>query len=283
MNWEESVNQGSTPSPLTGIENFLVNKNIVDSSAIDIFYQEISKYKVLLTSAHSSILHTHPNIKQLLLIGFISCTENYFRDICTKIVEVCPISRKNTSEKTIQFGSVLWHLNSQVTRGIFEGKSFSDPKEIRRVLKNFIGLDLKNNDDVQVELSNFEQICQLRHAVVHSNNILAGKNAINLKLSLEDSNDYKIFELDLVQLQDILLVCMNLVREINNRLFEHLYLQWATKWRVFNSWDNNKEHLAFKKIWNAFYSFEDASNSSIPNKISLIKCRNKIKKEFGLS
>ena len=59
--------------------------------------------------------------------------------------------------------------------------------------------------------------------------------------------------------------------------------RWAVEWRELGNWDTSKEHSRFKGIWNAFYSIKDGDNNDINNSLSLIKCKNRIKREYGLN
>ncbi|MNC74242.1 hypothetical protein D3C75_1255610 [compost metagenome] len=78
-------------------------------------------------------------------------------------------------------------------------------------------------------------------------------------------------------------VCNNLVTTINEFLFEKISHRWAIDWRTFPSWDITNEHANFKKIWKIFYSSIDGGHGTIPTSLTLMKCKNMIKSEYGIA
>jgi hypothetical protein len=73
-----------------------------------------------------------------------------------------------------------------------------------------------------------------------------------------------------------------LVVSFNSGLFIELINRWATEWRKMMPISSKEEDILFKKIWQIFYSKVDALNGLITNKKTLVKCKNIIKREYGI-
>jgi len=122
-------------------------------------------------------------------------------------------------------------------------------------------------------------VCELRHGIVHSNCILAGKNAIKLKLEFRSG----IVEINVEysQLQECASICSTLVASFNTEMFEEMAKRWAVDWPKNEAWDSSKENSMFKKIWEAFHSIIDEQNRAISVPLTMTKCKNRVKKEFS--
>lgn len=57
--------------------------------------------------------------------------------------------------------------------------------------------------------------------------------------------------------------------------------RWASEWPKLPLWDSKDDNKNFASIWNMFYSKIDSDRGVIPKDISMIKCRNDVKKEFN--
>ena len=150
---------------------------------------------------------------------------------------------------------------------------------IKTTSKKYIKVDL-DIPELKAALENFDNICELRHGIVHSGRIIAGKNAI--KLGIDSSRDKSCIVIKYSELQDILSICSSLVGSVNTYLFERLCLRWAIEWRRLPSWRPQDEHSKFKKIWELMHSTVDESQEMIPTNITMRKCKNLVKSTYGL-
>jgi hypothetical protein len=114
----------------------------------------------------------------------------------------------------------------------------------------------------------------------HSNSILAGKNAI--KLGIDAASTVIKINIGYGELQDCASICTTLVTTFNSELFNEMAKRWATEWRRIILIDSKNEHKLFKQVWDTFYSSVDAANNLIPNKISMVKCKNRVKRVYGV-
>lgn len=271
MSWRTSVNQSVGAARLTDVNGFVSDDLAEPAAPIDQFYRAS---RDLLRAGTPALLSAHPAMGSLLLVGLVSTTENYFRDIFTKIIQICPISKAEAADENVKLGSVVWHGGGDAERGAFEGLSLTSKENITKTCVTYTKHQLKKN----ALLDEFDKVCQFRHNIVHSSSVMGGKNAIKLQIAPRP-NRLKI-GVDFGQLQECGDVCTTLVTSINTELFQEMARRWATSWRKLPSWDASQSHRQFKSLWTAFHSVDDSVNGTIPNDLGLVRCKNRVAAEF---
>jgi hypothetical protein len=271
MTWRTSVSQTATTARITNISQYLQSGAGSPQSPIDAFYAATQQVLAVGTPA---LLTAQPDLGALLLVGIVSATENYFRDLFARAVTLCPIARAAASEETIRLGSVLWHGADDAVRGAFEQMSFASSKNVRETAKKFLDYQMR----LSPALVEFDKVCELRHGIVHSQSVLGGKNA--LKLQVNPSATRLKIAIGFSELQEAASICTSLVISINTELFGVFAKRWAKEWPQLPSWVASERHSSFKSLWKAFYSSRDAGSGAIPTPLSLTKARNAIAKEF---
>jgi hypothetical protein len=247
-------------------------------SPIDEFYASTS---ATLTKIDPNFLATYgEDIAGLLFVGLISSTENYFRDILGFILSICPVAQAHAAEEKIQLGSLLWAEDQLQNRAAFEFLPFSSAENIRKAVTKFCNHKIKQRGSFDLMLEEFDKLCELRHAIVHSAHIVAGKNA--LKLSLKKSPQALKVRICYSDLQASGSVCTALVQSANNELFDAMVTRWATNWRNLPSWEPSKEASLLNRLHAGFLSVRDYQNKSIPNGLSKHSLKTRIKTDFNL-
>ena len=279
-NWREAINQSINTEKLAKIDDinqYVVSSSSVIDSSIDAFYattQDISNV------AKQDFLQQHPSMGTLLLVGLISASENYFRDLFARIIRICPIAQAASSEQTINLDSVIWHREGLVERGAFEHISFADADKIKSTCRKFLKYELKKRGITNELLQEFGKICELRHGIVHSNSLLAGKNAIKLEIPNNAPNQVLKITIGYEQLQECRLISTMLIASFNTEMFEEMAKRWAVDWPQLPSWNSETADVLFEKIWKSFYSKVDKQNSSISTQLTMLQCKNRVKREF---
>jgi hypothetical protein len=276
-NWKLSVNQAVGPVQIQDIGNYVHSLSPFSNSPIDRFYKSTRKF---LQVGSQNFIAANPFIGPLLLVGIVSSTENYFRDLLSMVIHICPLCKKISADNSIKFGSVLWHKGINIERGALEHISFADHKNIKRQVKKFTGYQIKDNGPSDTVIEEYSKVCELRHGIVHSNLEFAGINAIKLEL-LNISSPSRI-KVEYTELQECASVCTTLVASFNTEFFEEMAKRWAVEWPNSPSWDNQKANIKFREIWNLFHSSIDESEGVIPSQMSVVKCRNRVKRTFNI-
>ncbi|WP_281981674.1 hypothetical protein, partial [Azonexus hydrophilus] len=220
------------------------------------------------------------DIAGLLFVGLISATENYFRDILGFILSVCPISQSHSADEKIQLGSLLWSNAELHNRTAFEFMAFSNADNINKTINNFVYYQIKKGGTWEAMLKEYDKLCEIRHAVVHSGHIVAGKNAV--KLGLNRTKKPLRVSISYAKLQEAGGICTALVQAANNELFEMMVGRWAEKWRALPSWSNDNSDRVFSTLYNAFLSNRDKQNKAISNQQSKNRLMSQIKIDFNL-
>lgn len=277
MTWKNSVSMSIGISSCPAIDTFVVEQSASKNSAIDDFY--ISTGDILTKVTPAFVTTYGEDITGLLLVGFISSTENYFRDILGEILEICPIARSHSSDEKIQLGSLLWGHRDLHNRSAFEFMAFSNAKNVRETFNNFTKHCISQHGLWNQMLAEYDKLCELRHAVVHSGHIIAGKNA--LKLNLRPTKKELKLNVDYARLQSAGRVCTSLVQSANNELFEMMVERWAVKWRQLPSWTVDQQRV-IRRIYDTFHSKRDKANKTIQNRLSFPAFLSAVKSDYNL-
>lgn len=275
-NWRNSISQNVGAERVSNLNDYVSIVSATEKSPIDQFYSEMQN----ILSLFPPQSWTGNNwIGSLSSIAIVSIVENYYRQVFSKILKVCIDSQKKASGNNINLGSVIWHPSNEIERGAFEHTSLASSDNINKTSRQFIDFDLKQNGLNNIFLE-FDKICELRHGIVHSSNVLAGKNGIALKLNASD--DPTKINIGFAEFQEIMAICNALVVDSNKALFAELSRRWATSWRNSPCWDSLRANVKFKEVWSIFYSKRDHQNGTIPEDLTWLKCRNLIVREFNI-
>ncbi|WP_022951319.1 hypothetical protein [Leucothrix mucor] len=267
--WKKSVSACATTVTIRNISDYVDIRDGANSP-IDSFYIERNK---LLTSVNPDYANSHPSIPPLVLVGLISLTENYFREILAGVITICPKAKEKSANRSLNLATA-WFGSDEMEKGAFENTSFSDPKVVKKNLNDLVGVNVTNNNQISTPLEEFGKLCELRHAIVHSAGLLAGKNAV--KLELPNSRNSVKINIGFSELQEAADVCTSLVCAVNIELFINISTKWLNEWPRTPAYRNENVNNLFKKIWSLFYSEFDARNSLISDPLTRIKVRNKI-------
>ena len=278
MTWKNSVCMPNVPLVTPNVNLFVEEIVFDDQNAIDTFYAVTSNIN---SKCNPDFITANGNvIVGLMLVGLISATENYFRDILGYILSVCPHSQTKSVEQKIQLGSLLWGSGSVHNKTAFEFMAFSNAKNLFDTFNSFLDHRVEQHGAWKSWLNEYDKLCELRHAIVHSGNIIAGKNAI--KLGLKKNKKTLRVKIDYANLQNASLICTSMVQSANVELFAMLVKRWAEDWRrVSNDAEVTSEKMLIS-IRNKFLSKRDKNNKAIPAQLTNQQFVNAVKVEFGL-
>jgi len=233
-------------------------------SAIDTFLEKIQGLSNLLGShliIDDSNAQRIPKIPEhlanLMVLAYVSAVESYFREIIRKIIIVDEAAQKVCEIHSLTYGAALIHSQDMLPEALLEGCSFASGENIISAIKTFIGFkNIKGEmpSEVKEVLEYFSKVCQLRHCIVHRFGRLGSKNMIELGLAKHKDFLEKPLKLDFNQLNDILLVCNNTVKVINNFLFQRIMARTVDDKVVHWHWDLRKDKKEFKKYYDIFAS-----------------------------
>lgn len=219
-------------------------------SAIDGFYSTTSQ---TLTLGTPDLLRENVTLGRLLVLGLVTGVENYFRTVLLGVTSICPLSRDAISDQMIALGAVDYYGAEQAALGLFEGISFASEAEIKKRTKQILGLTFSDTDSLGVALSNYERICHMRHASVHSQGVLNRGNARALGIPRRDVPLHLV--IDLAHLHLAAKACVSAVRAYNDFAYKGILQRWITHKILVGAWDIDKKY--FGPLYELFYSAID--------------------------
>ncbi len=208
-----------------------------------------------------------PVFANLILLGFISAVESYFREIIRRIVLNDPESGKACEVRTVAYGAAIYHKKNMLPEALLETISFIDKDKIKKDLKDFLGIKggAAFPTTVDEALMEYENVCQLRHCIVHRFGKLGANNAIKLGLDIHSKFLEKPILLNYNSLQTVSQICTNVAKEVNQFLWSYLMMRLiadptnATDWKRKNNlipwtWTFSSDKKKFKVYYDIFAS-----------------------------
>lgn len=219
----------------------------------------LTQLRALLPLATPESLVTHPALGRLLLLGVVSVSEHYFRSTIGRLVHICPLAWHHASNMPMTLGSVDYYGVEQLALGLLESITFSSPSMIITNTERLIGVKPKGTS-MEKAIKDFERICQLRHAAVHSDGHLNSKNLRDF--DLPGMTSAQALKIDYDGFQTIVAICENAVRAYNRSLFATMCDRWRDKKVLTNVWRKDKKK--YTELFGLFYSGIDANMPSTP-------------------
>lgn len=243
-------------------------------SPIDLYWENIQLMNKLIND-----ISRNQVLGLLILLGSVSAVESYFRTLFCNIITIDKNSEKKCLQHTLAYGAVISSIKHSKTKediaeALLEGYSFANKKNIVEALKNFIGIQGHLPDELSLTLDAFEKVCHLRHCAVHRFGILGTNNAISLDFdthSIEIGNSLLIGE---NEIDKIVGICTNLVKVINNFLFDFLIKRILKTKTIIWKWDFRSDKKLFIRYHQLFYSKQFSKSEKYSLKKIYLKYKN---------
>lgn len=198
------------------------------------------------------------DLYNLFLLGMVSNVESFFRCLIRHLVLLDSHSYNHCLEQQLTFAAAVHHQPMLLPEAILEQCTFISLENIKSSTKNFLDISINkqsNEDKPLVEsLKSFEQLCQLRHCIVHRAGLLGSKNAV--KLGIEEHKDFleKPISLNVEFLQQAYAVCLNCVKSYNNFAFNKVIVRYVDENKNLIAWNYTSDRKWFKKYYRLFNS-----------------------------
>lgn len=229
------------------IESCLTTAATPLNPAID-EYEETSK-KLIVLAGQADAQGNKFQVR-LLLLGLVSSCEYYFRRVLSETVSSCPISRAHCSRHDVKYSAATYFAARNIGLALTDDAVFSGAHNIETETKRLTGISVSDSTSLKEALSEYQKVCVIRHASVHSYGLLGGKNFSELDI---DSTGNCEVALTSKSFQEIADVCLNLVRAYNRQLWTTLVSRMNSRGNLkFN--DSEKDRDLFFKIASVFWS-----------------------------
>lgn len=196
-------------------------------------------------------------LASLVTLGLVSSVESYFRCLIRRLLNIDEHSRKQSYSSTLTYGAALHHAKVLLPEALLENASFTSSSNILKSINTFLDINLGGYSkfpSLSSAFTDYDLICHLRHCVVHRSGLLGSNNALALGLDEYSELLEKPLSINFVTIQEIAVVCDNLVKEINDKLFQDILSRTVKEY----DWkgDLRSDKLFFKKYFDLFSSSE---------------------------
>lgn len=225
------------------------------SSPIDDYYEYIGD---LMTLGDEARLEASDVLGRLLLLGLVSGVEQYFRSIIAGVLRMCPISREVAADQMIHFGALDHYGVEGVEAALFDASSLADAAEVRKRTHKLIGFQIAERTSTYEALEEFDKVCVMRHAAVHSRGTLGRGNVRDLGIPLADQGS-RVLKLEFATLQQAGAACQSVVRAYNRFVFRKTIERWGAEKNL--TWEWEADGSAFTDLVGLFASKKDFDRS----------------------
>ncbi len=216
--------------------------------------EEIQGRKVL---ALLSQPNDNSKLYNLILLGYISAVEAYFRKLIREIINIDRVAREKCQMKTINFGATYYQDKDKYPESLMEGISFASSKNILTCIRELLGVVIQPNKDssLGITLMHFDSLCQLRHCIIHRFGNIGVNNIIQLGIHGIDYQNCieKPISLNYQSIQKASKVTSNLVREINHEVWSLIMERLANETPNFWKWDLRIDRTKFIQYLSIFF------------------------------
>lgn len=271
MGFSTSINNRATAIAYSIDSFFDQNYQEPEKSPIDNYFEKTDDLNKLFTYHDFAMTSLPPastfpiqTLHNLILLGYVSAVESFFRELIRKLVIIDNHSSKHCEKHNLKYGAALLHTKELMPEALLEGVSFASSTNIASSLKDF--LDIKsifNNSNIKDATDKFQDICQLRHILIHRYGKLGIENLIKLRSHpIEDCLE-KPLELNAAKLYQINIVCNNLILEINQFIFNTTLERTAQPSANIWQWDYRRDKKTFLQYISIFHSDSNPPSGGI--------------------
>ncbi len=225
-------------------------------SPIDDFYTHVAS---LIPIGREEELKSNSALGKVLLLGIVSATEHYFRALISGLVQVCPVVRRQAASLPLSFGALDYYRREDLGLALLEHVSLATAGEVRKQTQRLLGVDTKQDASTDAALTEYEKLCQLRHAAVHAHGELSHQNLHELGVTAGAGR--LALRIELPGFHAAADVCHNVVRSYNRLLYRKTLEHWIGEKVLSGSW--KEDRVRFAGVHTLFYSRRDAKGVAI--------------------
>jgi len=257
------------------LKNRELNKLIIDPTGklgvinqmiLDGVISEDNGRKVI---AELSAPNPNPKFLNLILLGYVSSVEAYLRKIIRDIVNLDRFAKQACSKESIEFGTTYWQEPHMLPEALIEKVSFIRSATIINECSKLLGISSQkvNTSSLKKSYHDFDNICQLRHSIVHRFGHIGVKNLMALGMHTETYKNCieKPITLDFTSIQKVSKTTVNLVQELNNALWKSIMERIRDADPEIFTWDLRIDKKLFKKYLMVFF---ESSLGNIDDKLT---------------
>lgn len=156
-------------------------------------------------------------IASLVVLGYVSAIESYFRTLIRKLINLDHRIRDAYGNHSLLYSSVIHHKPTMLPEALLEETVFSNKDAIESAYK-ILASRGRCDEQLSVALMRYEKVCEIRHCCVHRFGRLGVKNARSLGIIDHKHLLEHAFTPSEAQIEDIATACNNVVLEFNREI-----------------------------------------------------------------
>jgi len=251
-------------------KNVDLNKLLLDPNNLTSEIDRLQSKRKISNHAYTSIkayinstANVSPVLANLILLGHISAVESYFREMFRRVILIDEQAQEVCREKALSYGAAITHKLTSLPDALLEQINFASSYNITEALKEYLGIKGNYPTGLTTGLTQYSKICQLRHCIIHRFGKLGINNAMKIDWHTHKVHVEKPIKIDFNSLQEVSQVCVNIVKEINNYVWQTImmrqiadgnYNNFSKKGRVVWTWNWAADRARFKNYFSVFIS-----------------------------
>jgi len=204
-----------------------------------------------------SVPVSNPRFLNLILLGYISSVEAYFRQLIRNLVNLDQYVKQNCELQPINYGTTYYQTCDMFPESLMDGTTFIKSDNIKNECNKLLGVSIQvtKKSSLEVAFKDFDSICQLRHCIVHRFGKIGVNNIIKLGIHKEDFKDCieKPITMNFNAIQKASKITVNIVRELNQTIWTHVMKRLQNSEPPTWTWDLRSDKSQFRKYLNVFY------------------------------
>lgn len=230
------------------------NQSVINDMILSGEINETDGRRILAKLANTQI---NSKLMNLLLLGYISSVEAYVRKLLRDLINIDVFVRQECELKTISFGATYYQSKEMLPESLMEGVSFAKSENIIRKCNELLGLSIQpsRGSRLDIAMNEYNSICQLRHCIIHRFGKIGVNNVMELGLHDESFKECieKPLKLEFSKIQKISKVTTNLVRELNQQIWEKIMVRLQNSDADIWTWDFRTDKKIFRKYAAIFF------------------------------
>jgi len=179
----------------------------------------------------------------LLVMAITSASETYFRTVIACTATACPICHAgNVNKGRISFRAIDYYPKSMLVLALLEHIGFSDSDAIRKQTQELLQITVPVSDkgsiSIAAALQNYDRVCALRHALIHSSGIINSQNSAEAGLQ-----QFSVIAPSIDGLQMVADVCRNAILAFNQFLFDSIVSRLYQKGHLTGTYNSDERYM----------------------------------------
>lgn len=197
----------------------------------------------------------------LVVLGYVSATESYFRSIFRRLTHIDERCRIAQYDKQLRFAAAIHHSEEMLPEALLEHISFINRDSVANLWTELGGAK-KLPRQLEDALVDYAKLCEIRHCCVHRFGRLGLTNAARMGLDQHKGFLEGPFQPTVEDIEELAVFTISFVKTFNATLFrqtlettvaaQYQSARMATPYSWTWTWDFRRDRARFSRYYDAF-------------------------------